>query len=543
MQGPFSAWSFAEPAARLARVLEARRADAATCAATMATTPHGLIVKAEVNVYTDRTIAARSRPFPEVFAGFEAFLDAVRAEEPGALEAGLEIVSRIAPQELIPIVEPLLEGKPWNEMGHRIGAALARVDDVRAIDLVLAHEDVPYVRMGIKGSVCAAAQEVVRARLERSVALAEPWTPCDDRRETMLVEDILAYLGRHRVERAWSLVARLYELHPDGYVRLGAGHALLEWGDERSLDLLARFITDDVHRRLFFAVRALHRRHGVGIVTVLGETVRADVRLAQEVLHQIAELAPREEPFTDEALLALALHWVGDRQVKDDAQWVLDRFPRDAVKEAKARLNKQKKPGSRPKKPTKAEIAAVRRVVERARSTLERLVEGLRAIGYRFEHEPPLPPREDRTKLLDEVERALEGSLPVSLRIALEILGGTNLMGTFPGHPRDLETDPFVLIHPKVALDQALDEGGREAQVSLAIAPDAIGKAGFSGGQEVVLVPSPALDAPVLGVPGEPLFLDRLSELLRSSGFARLTGLDAKMRESVLALAAGHDRA
>lgn len=65
-----------------------------------------------------------------------------------------------------------------------------------------------------------------------------------------------------------------------------------------------------------------------------------------------------------------------------------------------------------------------------------------------------------------------------------------------------LETDAFCLTGPDAVLDQAEDEGGKEAQVSLAIAPDSTGKAGFSGGQEVVLVPDGALDARVRGVAG-----------------------------------------
>jgi hypothetical protein len=230
---------------------------------------------------------------------------------------------------------------------------------------------------------------------------------------------------------------------------------------------------------------------------------------------------------------------VKERKTKSVAQWVLDLFGKPAVTAAKKRLakaGKLPKPAP-PPKPKKADVAAVRASMRRARENLQRIVEELRVLGYAFNAKTPLGPGAS-AKTLTAIEKALGGPLPVSLCAAFEILGECDLTGAFPGHPASLETDAFVLLGAKDALEQALDEGGREAQVSLVIAPDAVGKAGFSGGQEVMLVPDGALDAPVLGVDGEPLFMDRLRQVFRSGGFPGLAGAKGELRATVRRLAA-----
>jgi hypothetical protein len=555
MKAPFAAWDFALAARSLAEALERHSSDAERCAHEMHRTAHGPKNVTRVNVYETTTSPRRAVTFVEAFASWGAFIDAVRASDAAALEAGLEILSRVAPTDAMPIAGEILAQKPWMEMGGTVGAALARCDDPRAVGLALVHLDVPRVTTAIGSSVCDRAASLVLARLEASPALA-PAAPGDapcDRRETMIVEALLRYLGAHRVQAAWDRIASLYAEHRDRYVRLGAGHALVAYGDARSLDLLALGLDDHDGdpRRLMFAVRALIAKHGAAVIPALGGVdalARADRRdVAAELLQQIARRAttssgagePRRPP-EHLGVLELALRWVNDRHVKDVCQGTIDLFDAKALAAAKAKLEGVTAGKKRRAKPagSAAEIERVRALLEIARANLERVVLELRALGYVFRSEPPLSPREDRTATTRAIEEALGGPLPISLRLALEILGGCDLTGTFPGHPSNLESDAFVLIDGVEALDQAREEGGREAQVSLVIAPDRVGKAGFSGGQEIVLVPAATLDAQVIGVDGEPLFLDRLREVFRYGGFPGLASAGGPLAQIVARLAA-----
>lgn len=530
----------AEVAGRLAELLEERRAAAETCARELER-PHGPAKTYRVSRYRPGATAAAQRlAFDEAFDGFDGFLVATRAGDPGALETGLEILSRFDPAAALPIARALLELGPWLELGNRIGAALARVDDPAAVELALVHVEVPYVASGIGHSICGRASASVVARLEASPAILEP-DACE-RRETMIVEELLRYLGAHRVVDMHDTLRALYAEHPDANVRRAAGHALVAWGDAPSLGFLASFARDGDRWRRFFAVRALLRADPRAVLDALGGPAALEApeasALAGEVLEQVArEAREAGAPIADPRMLDLALAWVKQREVKDVAQWVLSSFDPAEVKARKrARAKGAKAP--RPKRPTAKQVAATRASMGVARDNLERIVAALRELGYRFRREPPLAPRDDRAAAVDAIEAALGGPLPVSLRAAFEILGGCDLTGRFPGQPEDLASDAFVLVDPRDALDQAEDEGGGEAQVTLVLAPDVVGKAGFSGGAEAMLVPAVALDGPVLGVPGEPLLLDRLREVFRHGGFPGLAGATGELRAITERLAA-----
>jgi hypothetical protein len=556
MKAPFEAWDMTAVAHALADAMGADRRRCQACARALDDALEHASRVAPVARYETRADVARHFVrFADAFAAWDDFVAAVReGEDAGALEVALEILSRTSPAKVLPIARVILRAKPfhrpagarpWKQMGARVGWALSRVDDPAAVKLALAHLDVPYITTAIAEAVCARAEGVVIARLETS-----PANP--DRNETQIVEALLAYLGRHRVERAWSTVARLYEKSEDEHVRLGAGHALLAYGDERSREILTRSMTfpglAPTERwkgawRCFFGVKAALQRGPASALDALGglDALRksSTVTVASELLEQVASDARKAERAIEDArYLDLALAWVKDPRTKDVAQWVLDVFGKAKVAAAKKRLAKAgtlaKQPA--PRKPAKADVAAVRKSMRRARANLERVVVELRALGYTFDAKPLGTPASAKT--VDAIEKALGGPMPVSLRAAFEILGPCNLMGAFPGHPRSLESDAFVLVDAKSALSQALDEGGREAQVSLGIAPDAVGKAGFSGGQEAVLVPDGSLDARVIGIPKEPFFLDRLRHVFRWGGFPGLARAKGKRGVTVRRLAA-----
>jgi hypothetical protein len=379
------------------------------------------------------------------------------------------------------------------------------------------------------------------ARLESSPVTDT--TRVHDRRETLIVQSLLTYLGRHRVESAWPVVARLYEESVDECVRDGAARALNSFGDERSWSLLTRFLTSGDGDRRSFAVKAYLQRGVASTLDALGglDALReaSQAAIARELLEQAARNAwQAKSTIEDPRYLDLALAWVKERKMKGVAQAVLDVFGKEKVAAAKKRLAREGELPKRvpPPKPKDADVLAVRESMRRARANLQRIVAELRALGYTFDATEPLgdPPA---AKTVTAIEKALHGPLPVSLRAAFEIIGACDLTGAFPGHPASLESDAFVLVDAKSALEEALDEGDGEAQVSLAIAPDIVGKAGFSGGQEVVLVPDGSLDAPVVGVAGEPLFLDRLREVFRWGGFPGLAGAKGELGATVRRLA------
>jgi hypothetical protein len=493
--------------------------------------------------YEDRAESPkRNLRFADAFLARHDFVSAVRGgEDAGALELALQIVSSVAPSKALPIASSILLARPWPGLGGQVAGALARLDDPAAMAFVLAHLDMPYTAGAVATSVCGRAAPLVLARLEKSPVMDT--TRAHDRGETYIVECLLTYLWRHHVDAAWPVIARLYEESLDEPVRRNAGHALAFFGDERSQKVLMRFLGSGDDLRRLFAVRAYLQQGATKALDALGglDTLREPPQMAivRELLDQVARNAwQTKSTIEDERYIDLALAWVKERKTKGVAQAVLDVFGKERVAAAKKRLAKTGQLPKRvqPTKPTGSEILAMRESMRRARANLERIVTELRVLGYMFVAKVPLGERADATTIA-AIEKALHGPLPVSLRAAFEIIGSCDLTGTFPGQPASLKSDAFVLTDAKSALDEALEEGNGEAQVSMSIAPDIVGKAGFSGGQEAVLVPDSSLDARVIGVAGEPLFLERLREVFRWGGFPGLADARGDLGATVRRLA------
>jgi hypothetical protein len=479
--------------------------------------------------------------FADAFPSWNAFVAAVRSDaDPGAVELALQLLSLVAPDEVLPVVQKILAVSPWNEMGSAVGHALGRVDDTAAVKLALAHADVPYVMDGVASSICARAWPIVLARLKGSRVMNT--SRAHPRSETYVIESVIAYFGNHHVEAAWPVLSRLYAESIDEYVLLASGHVLIAWGDERSLVLLKKDIGSRSARRRFFAVRA-HLYDGesqamdaLGGLEALG---RPSGRvLADELMEQVWHRARDAKKATggrggiaDKRYLDLALTWVKDKRMIGICRYVLDCWDKRQVAAAKKRLlesGKVKKPAPPPKLAA-SDVAAMRRSMKKARKNLERIVVELEKLGYAFDAKTPLG-KPASLKTVSAIEKAIGGPLPVSLRMALLEIGSCDLTGTFPGHEASLETDAFVLGNASEILEDALENAGGEARWPLAFAPDAVGKAGFSGGQETILVPDESLDAPVEGVKGKPLMLDRLRQVFRYGGFPGLAGKKGQLR-------------
>lgn len=486
--------------------------------------------------------------FVDAFASWDAFVAAVRSDaDPGAVELALRLLSRVAPDEVLPVARKILAVSPWREMGSEVGGALGRVDDPAAVELALAHADVPYAMGGVSSSICERAWPIVLERLKASRVMDT--SRAHPRRETYFVESLVAYFGHHHVEPAWPVLSRLYAESIDQDVILATGHALVDWGDARSLALLKVDLRSKVQHRRFFAVRAhlvageSQAMDALGGLEALG---RADGRVvARELMEQVWQNARDAKKATagrggiaDERYLALALVWVKDKSMLGVCRYVLDCWDKKQVAAAKKALVKRgavKKPVA-PPQIAKADVDAMRASMKRARKNLERIVAALRALDYAFSSRTPLG-KPAAPKTVAAIEKAVGGPLPVSLRMAMLEIGSCDLMGVFAGQEASLESDALVLADAKGILEDARENAGGEAQWPLAFAPDAVGKAGFSGGQETMLVPDPSLDARVSGVKGEPLLLERLRDVFRCGGFPGLAGKKGELGKIAARLA------
>ncbi len=161
-------------------------------------------------------------------------------------------------------------------------------------------------------------------------------------------------------------------------------------------------------------------------------------------------------------------------------------------------------------------LELARTIMRRARSNVEVIVSWLQASGYRFAYPESAyrPPPRDLAEQIRAFE-ALGFHVPLSLRVWWEEVGSVNLMGTHPDWPQDgyrfesndvWETDPLVVEVEGLTEEYEnwkynRDEMGEDCigPFRIAIAPDAIHKANFSGGVPwEMCCDSPAVDSIVL---------------------------------------------
>ena len=392
MKPPFDKWDLLEPERILADAMERHRNRALAEARALDAATVGTNIVPPV----DRHGRPWHQTYADAFGTWEAFVAAVRSDgDPGAVEFALRLLSRVAPEEVLPLARKILAVSPWKEMGGAVGEALGRVDDPAAVELALAHADVPYAKGGVSSSICARAWPIVLKRLEASRVMDT--SRKHPRGETYFVESLVAYFGNHRVAEAWPVLARLYAESVDEYVLLASGHALIAWGDERSLALLRKDLGSRSERRRFFAVRALLQQGESQAMDALGgleALSRAPGRsLAHELMSQVWQRARDAKKATagrggiaDERYLALALAWVKDKRMLGICRYVLDCWDKAQVTAAKKRLvqsGKVARPAPAPKL-GKADVEAVRRSMKKARKNLERLVRELGKLGYVF---------------------------------------------------------------------------------------------------------------------------------------------------------------
>jgi hypothetical protein len=486
----------------------------------------------EVHLAHGRAVAYRT-----AFPSLEPFLVLLDAGDPGAIELGFEIASRIDPEPLVPLAARLLPAGPWKGLGRTLGRTLGLVATEASFELLIEHGRVPYLRDGLyrhgwPGGV-ERAWEVVRAAGDLHGAI-DPWL-------RVQTEPVIAYLAHHDPARSLPFLAGLRRGLP-----MFAARRLRAIGTEASLAVLfdALASTPATDRLDAFAREALvmlFERDPTTIVDRLGGLpflASPDGRMrAREVAEELGRDTWRKpepsrgwlraDPRFAEILAVLRSD--PDREVAGRARDLLATLPQ-APKPAKKPATKKAVKG-----PLDAALVAE---MERVRTELERLVTHLRKIGYRFVRPRSVltrPSAADR-RAITKAEKAL-GALPPVLEAFFTIVGSVDLRGQDPrwSRPASLElpgvvegagvwqTDPLAIAPASVVLRDALEEAS-EPPFRLAIAPDATGKAGYSGGALVIWLPSEGVDPRIEGGDRTETLREHLARALDGGG---MLGWDA----------------
>jgi hypothetical protein len=495
----FAAWDFSDLASKLADALDARRALAE---------PLFLAIHEEAKQkfrgLVD-TYEGRSRPIFEVFPSWESYLVELRDQSPAAFELGMDFLSKTAPAACLPIALGVTElsPEPWEELWDITARALARADDERAFEALVRQSDRHAFANVLGYSAWSRAEP----------KMLELYGQSDD-----FSVAAMRWFAEHGSEQGWPLVARHHEQHHD----LDSAHALMAYGDERSLAILEAGLRSGAPHRINYAVRAYLKRPNViermGGLAWLCEPEQESV--AEKLIYELARSLKEEELERTPEYADLARHWAKakckDKRTRDVAKWLLMFYapPKPA------------RPAT-PKRAVRDASPAMLELMTRARGNLERIVQELKKQKYRFERPRAVlakPTAKSKRSLL-RLEREL-GPLPHSLRAAYEVIVACDLRGTHPTFEKDWYTDPFALLPVESVLEDAEDAEGEH---SVVISGDAIAKAGFSGGTYTIDVPNDADDANLAGAAAEETFVQYLQRSFEWGGFPGFSNIDAPL--------------
>lgn len=283
------------------------------------------------------------------------------------------------------------------------------------------------------------------------------------------------------------------------------------------------------------AVRLLLQEDAASVVRALGGEAflaspggrpRLDALLDQvraDTWNQAALGGPRGWLTADPAVSRLCAGLKGDpnRGLASLARDLLATLPKAARPRARTAA---RPPPAAPPRPDEALLAKITALGD----GLDRLVAHLKADGYRFAapRTARVAPRAKDLAALARFEKRV--AVPVALATFWRVVGGVDLRGRHPdwsvdawlGFPGAREpvwlTDPLVVAPAADVLSEALEDAS-EPPFWLHFAPDATGKAGFSGGALGVWAPDAAADPALQGAGGT--FLGHLERAWGWGGF------------------------
>jgi hypothetical protein len=429
-------------------------------------------------------------------------------------------------------------------LSQAIGHALGASDDERAFALLLAHAHQGYVYVGLEH--VGYPDGAKRARLAAQ-ALGDLAAPDVDPGDRVVGEALLRY--RLRFDRDAALAELAAHLAtPGSKLRGFAAHALTgPHGTEATRELVIDVLARGEHVGTVAKVAARTRLNGDATTTIdamggiehlAGEEAEALTQLLLETVARDAHEATvgrqsRGWLQADPRWGKLAERVRKRKPLKDVAAWVLQQLP-----------PRPRPQPPRPRAPAAAtELApALAREMQDTCAAIERLVAHLRRDGYRF-----LTPRRAHRPPTKKAERAIAkleaelGPLPPVLRALWQIVGSVDLRGEHPGWPERAHTeaiadrpaaaadvwrtDPLVILPPDQLLDAALDAAVPDAPNALVFAPDAYGKAGYSGGTLAVWLPAEADDPVIEGGPSRETLRAHLRRALAWGGMPGLADI------------------
>lgn len=482
----------------------------------------------------------RELAYQAAFADLEAFLGALDAGEPGAIELGLTVASTLDAESTLPAARKLLELGPWKMLGRALGSALGRASSEASFGLLLDSPRTPYLRDGLASNGFAGGVERAWVVYREAGDLARPELDPELRVDVL---PVLSYLVRHDRELAFAEVCRLLEGSHE--VVVFAAHTLA------SLDLRGRNVL--LERLRIAAPRApltFAERFAVKLL------LEDDPTRAVDALGGTAFLAsPEGRP-----RLAALLDWLRDDTWRIKRGWLaadprfaelctglatdpdrdLARLAKDLVRTLPPELRPKAKRA--PKKVTSTKNApppsdAWIAEMEALGATLRRLVTFLKTTGYRFAQPRralTAPTAADR-KALARLEKHLP--LPPVLATFWGTVGAVDLRGHHPDWARatDLHAkgarepvwlaDPLVIAPAAHVIADALEEHD-DAPLALHLAPDALGKAGYSSGMLTIWLPADAEDPSLEGA--NETLLAHLRRALAWAGFPGFATVDER---------------
>jgi hypothetical protein len=227
--------------------------------------------------------APRKQKFSESYANGKAWIAAVGARAPEAIELAIDVSSRLDPERGAALAIGGASLDLWPAARERIARALAQSTGEQAFSALLEMlRETSAAGASLRSSRFSDGCALALRKLEGSQALrytsvalptSAEWdrlSPKRQEREREKLEELddadpydvreaealILYLGEKGCKKARSIVERLYAEHPSENVRIAAGHALIDFGDARSFAHLLSFRDSSDDWRQWFATKA-----------------------------------------------------------------------------------------------------------------------------------------------------------------------------------------------------------------------------------------------------------------------------------------------